>query len=80
MHADHATDRAKLEFAIEMRKQFFVARALPAQRGPECIGINLDEETQNLIKYQNAYQATARSMNIMDSLLSTVINTLGTGH
>ena len=43
-------------------------------------GINLDEETQNLIKYQNAYQATARSMNIMDSLLSTVINTLGTGH
>ena len=43
-------------------------------------GINIDEETQNLIKYQNAYQATARSMNVLDSLLSTVINTLGTGH
>jgi flagellar hook-associated protein FlgK len=43
-------------------------------------GINIDEETQNLIKFQNAYQATARSMNILDSLLSTVINTLGTGH
>lgn len=42
-------------------------------------GINIDEETQNLIKYQNAYQATARSMNILDSLLNTVITTLGTG-
>ena len=43
-------------------------------------GINVDEETQNLIKYQNAYQAVARTMNVMDSLLSTVINTLGAGH
>jgi flagellar hook-associated protein 1 FlgK len=40
-------------------------------------GINLDEETQNLIKYQNAYQAVARTMNVMDSLLNTVINTIG---
>ncbi len=43
-------------------------------------GINLDEETQNLIKYQNAYQAAARTMNVLDSLLSTVINNLGVGH
>ena len=43
-------------------------------------GINVDEETQNLIKYQNAYQAVARTMNVMDSLLNTVITTLGTGH
>ncbi len=40
-------------------------------------GINIDEETQNLIKYQNAYQAAARTMNVLDSLLNTVINTLG---
>ncbi len=43
-------------------------------------GINIDEETQNLIKYQNAYQAVARTMNVMDSLLNTVITTLGTGN
>ncbi len=42
-------------------------------------GINIDEETQNLIKYQNAYQAAARTMNVLDSLLNTVINTLGAG-
>ncbi|MFN2448633.1 MAG: flagellar basal body rod C-terminal domain-containing protein, partial [Candidatus Baltobacteraceae bacterium] len=40
-------------------------------------GINIDEETQNLIKYQNAYQATARTISVLDSLLTTVINNLG---
>ncbi|MDQ2680787.1 MAG: hypothetical protein M3Y21_07185, partial [Candidatus Eremiobacteraeota bacterium] len=40
-------------------------------------GINLDEETQNLIKYQNAYQAAARTINVLDSLLNTVIHSLG---
>lgn len=43
-------------------------------------GINLDEETQNLIKYQNAYQAAARTISVLDSLLNTVINSLGVGH
>jgi flagellar hook-associated protein 1 FlgK len=40
-------------------------------------GINIDEETQNLIKFQNAYQATARTINILDSMLGTVVNNLG---
>ncbi|MDQ2872428.1 MAG: hypothetical protein M3R35_04790, partial [Candidatus Eremiobacteraeota bacterium] len=43
-------------------------------------GINVDEETQNLIKYQNAYQAAARTVNVLDSLLNTVINSLGLTH
>jgi flagellar hook-associated protein 1 FlgK len=42
-------------------------------------GINLDEETQNLIKFQNAYQATARTINVMDQMLGTIINSLGVG-
>jgi flagellar hook-associated protein 1 FlgK len=36
-------------------------------------GINLDEETQNLIKFQNSYQAAARTMNVLDTLLQTAI-------
>ena len=40
-------------------------------------GINADEETQNLIKYQNAYQAAARTINVLNSLLNTVITSLG---
>ncbi len=42
-------------------------------------GINIDEETQNLIKYQNAYQAAARTVNVLNTLLSDVINNLGVG-
>lgn len=36
-------------------------------------GINLDEETQNLIKFQNAYQAAAQTMNVLEQLLGTII-------
>jgi flagellar hook-associated protein 1 FlgK len=36
-------------------------------------GINLDEETQNLIRYQNSYQAAARTMNVLSDLLQTAI-------
>jgi flagellar hook-associated protein 1 FlgK len=43
-------------------------------------GINIDEETQNLIKYQNAYQAAAKTISVLDQLIQTVINNLGVGH
>jgi flagellar hook-associated protein 1 FlgK len=36
-------------------------------------GINLDEETQNLIKFQNSYQAAARTMNVLEQLLQTAL-------
>ncbi|MBV8602950.1 MAG: flagellar hook-associated protein FlgK [Candidatus Eremiobacteraeota bacterium] len=37
-------------------------------------GINLDEETQNLIKYQTAYQAAAKTVTIMDSMLQSILS------
>jgi flagellar hook-associated protein FlgK len=42
-------------------------------------GINIDEETQNLVKYQNAYQAAAKTIATLNSLLGTIINGLGVG-
>lgn len=42
-------------------------------------GINLDEETQNLVKYQNAYQAAAKTLNIMEQLLQTAIGLIPGG-
>lgn len=42
-------------------------------------GINIDEETQNLIKYQNAYQAAAKTIAVLNQLLGTVITGLGVG-
>ncbi len=43
-------DGAEIEFAIEVRKQFAVARGLPAQRVAERIGIDLDQEQTGLAK------------------------------
>ena len=42
-------------------------------------GINLDEETQNLIKYQNSYQAAARTMNVLEQLLTTALGLIPGG-
>ena len=40
-------------------------------------GVSLDEETTHLIQYQRAYQAAARVVTVVDSMLDTLIN--GTG-
>jgi flagellar hook-associated protein 1 FlgK len=40
-------------------------------------GINIDEETQNLVKFQNAYGAAAHVISILSQMLTTAIN-LGT--
>jgi flagellar hook-associated protein 1 FlgK len=41
-------------------------------------GVNLDEEMSNLLMYQRSYQASAQVFQAVDSLLDTVINSLGT--
>jgi flagellar hook-associated protein 1 len=42
-------------------------------------GINLDEETQNLIQYQSAYSAAAQTISVLNQTLQTTINSLGVG-
>lgn len=42
-------------------------------------GVSLDEEMTNLITYQQAYQASARVMNAIDTTLNTLINQVGAG-
>jgi flagellar hook-associated protein 1 FlgK len=41
-------------------------------------GINIDEETQNLVQYQNAYQAAAKTLNVIETLLQTAIGLIPT--
>jgi flagellar hook-associated protein 1 FlgK len=40
-------------------------------------GVSLDEEMTNLINYQQAYEASARVMNAIDSTLNTLIQSVG---
>ena len=54
-----------------------VLQALTTQRASET-GVSLDEEAANLTKYQRAYEAAARIMTAYDSMLSTIINGIGT--
>jgi flagellar hook-associated protein 1 len=42
-------------------------------------GINLDEETQNLVKYQNSYQAAAKTLNVLEQLLQTALGLIPGG-
>lgn len=50
-----------------------VGDQLNAQR-ESVIGVNLDEEAVNLIKYQRAFEAAARVVNSTNEVLQTVIN------
>jgi flagellar hook-associated protein 1 len=40
-------------------------------------GVNLDEEAVSIIKYQKAYQASARFANVLDALSSEILQFLG---
>ena len=37
-------------------------------------GINIDEETQNLIKFQNAYAAAAHTVDVLNQMLGVAVN------
>ncbi|MCR5418306.1 MAG: flagellar hook-associated protein FlgK [Lachnospiraceae bacterium] len=44
----------------------------------QVLGVSDDEELQNMIKFQNAYNASSRYINVVSELLEHIINTLGT--
>lgn len=41
------------------------------------MGVSLDEEMDNMMKYQYAYQSAARILNVIDSMIDKVINNMG---
>ena len=49
--------------------------AIQDQRGA-ISGVSIDEETTNLIRFQHAYQASARVISVVDELTQTVMNML----
>ncbi len=40
-------------------------------------GVSMDEEMTNMMKYQHAYNASARVVNVVDDMLDRIINKLG---
>lgn len=43
----------------------------------QVIGVSQEEELTNMIKFQNAYNAASRYINVIDEMLEHIINTLG---
>lgn len=56
--------------------QRLVVEQLDARR-QEVSGVNLDEEAVQLIKYQKAFEASARALTTADEALDTIINRTG---
>ena len=50
-----------------------ILQQLQDQRG-SISGVSLDEEAANMIQYQTAYQAAARVVSTVNSLLSDAVN------
>lgn len=44
----------------------------------QVVGVSSDEELSNMIKFQNAYNASSRYINVISEMLEHIINTLGT--
>ena len=44
----------------------------------QIIGVSADEELANMVKFQNAYNASSRYINVIDEMLEHLLNTLGT--
>ncbi len=43
----------------------------------QVIGVSSDEELSNMIRFQNAYNASSRYINVISEMLEHIINTLG---
>ena len=48
-----------------------------SDRRDSVSGVSLDEEMTNIIRFQRAYQASARAMSTTDEMLDTLINRAG---
>jgi flagellar hook-associated protein 1 FlgK len=42
-------------------------------------GVSIDEEMINMVKFQQAYNAAARIVSVLDEMIDTVVNRMGTG-
>lgn len=42
-------------------------------------GVSLDEEMAEMVKYQHAYNASARMINVIDEMIDLIVNRLGSG-
>ncbi|WP_449537808.1 flagellar hook-associated protein FlgK [Ferdinandcohnia sp. Marseille-Q9671] len=65
--------------AIRMSDNAVVLKDAVDNRRQSVSAVSLDEEMTNMIKFQHAYNGSARMITVLDEMLDKVINGLGTG-
>ncbi|MEN1967322.1 flagellar hook-associated protein FlgK [Lentibacillus sp. N15] len=65
------------EKANRMTENTTIIRSQIEQQRMSVSGVSLDEEMSNMIKFQHAYNAAARSMTAIDEMLDRIINNMG---
>ncbi len=63
--------------SLAQNQEFLRAHLQTLRESVACV--NLDEEMTNLIKFQRAFEAAARLISVVDSMLETLINRVGLG-
>jgi flagellar hook-associated protein 1 FlgK len=66
-----------LEESIRMQGNAQVLADSVENRRQSVQGVSMDEEMSNLVRFQRAYQASARAMSTMDEMLDVLINRTG---
>jgi len=61
---------------IDSNQEITVSNVKDARE--QILGVSSDEELTNMVKFQNAYNASSRYINVVSELLEHIINTLGT--
>jgi flagellar hook-associated protein 1 FlgK len=61
---------------MKYENQTGVLSAVRGQR-ESMSGVSLDEEAAELMKFQRAYQASARVISVIDQMLDIVVNSMG---
>ncbi|MCP3740172.1 flagellar hook-associated protein FlgK [Rossellomorea sp. BNER] len=64
--------------AVRLAKNSAVLTNAVETRRMSVSGVSLDEEMTNMIKFQHAYNASARMITLQDELLDKIINGMGT--
>ncbi|TMW72374.1 flagellar hook-associated protein FlgK [Alteribacter natronophilus] len=67
----------KTSEAGRMAKTAADIQSAVGDRRESVSGVSLDEEMSNLVQFQHAYNAAARSMTAMDEMLDRIINGMG---
>ncbi|MDY0393237.1 flagellar basal body rod C-terminal domain-containing protein [Virgibacillus halophilus] len=67
----------KAQEANKQAKNTDILRSQVENQRSSVSSVSLDEEISNLIKFQQAYNAAARSMTTVDEMIDRIINNLG---